>query len=56
MDVGNSTTDYEETIMTSSPELKPRMMTKKEPVKKSIVNMLAEEFIKEPKVAKNRGS
>ena len=55
--MGNST-DYDETVMgTSLIDLKPKMMTKKEPVKKSIVNMLAEEFIKEPKnPAKNRVS
>ena len=53
-------TDYDELELAgpSSAELKPKMtMTKQEPVQKSIVNILAEDVIKEPKEPpKNRMS
>ena len=51
-------TDYDELelVAPSSAELKPKM-TKQEPVQKSIVNILAEDVIKEPKEPpKNRMS
>ena len=41
-------TDFDELLEQSNTELKPRMMTKKEHVMKSIVNILADEVIKEP--------
>ena len=53
-------TDYDELELAapSSAELKPKMtMAKQEPVQKSIVNILAEDVIKEPKEPpKNRVS
>lgn len=50
-------TDYDETLGNSSLDnMKPKM-AKKEPFQKSIVNMLADEVIKDPQVpAKHRVS